>query len=127
MKINTHDKIDQELCGMPVMLEEDFCSINLNTSECMIVDKYDLVHGGFIFGAADYAAMLAVNDTNVVLGSANTKFLKPVIKGEIVELEARVMDSSSKKRLVSVVGKVNGEEVFLGDFTCFVLDKHILE
>ena len=31
-----------------------------------------------MFGAADYAAMLAVNDPNVVLGNAELRFVAPV-------------------------------------------------
>jgi acyl-coenzyme A thioesterase PaaI-like protein len=48
----------------------------------MAVDDRGLVHGGFVFGLADHAAMLAVNDPNVVLGAASTRFLKPVRVGE---------------------------------------------
>ena len=39
---------------------------------------------GFIFGAADYAAMLAVNQPNVVLGAAETHFLKPSRVGDVL-------------------------------------------
>jgi acyl-coenzyme A thioesterase PaaI-like protein len=48
----------------------------------MVVDAHGLVHGGFVFGLADYAAMLAVNDPNVVLGAAEARFLKPVRRGD---------------------------------------------
>lgn len=32
----------------------------------MAADEYRLVHGGFIFGLADYAVMLAINEPTVV-------------------------------------------------------------
>jgi acyl-coenzyme A thioesterase PaaI-like protein len=44
----------------------------------MAADQRGLVHGGFTFGLADYAAMVAVNDPNVVLGAAEVRFLAPV-------------------------------------------------
>ena len=62
----------------------------MTTTNAMAADDIGLVHGGFIFGMADYAAMLAVNDPNVVLGAADVKFLKPVSVQETVVAEARV-------------------------------------
>ena len=125
--MKTHKKIDQELCGEPVELEEGFSRIMLKTLDRMKVDETGLVHGGFIFGLADYAAMLAVNHPNVVLGAADVKFLKPVKAGEIAFAEAMAESSKSKKTVVNVVVTVENAEVFKGLFTCFVLDQHVLK
>jgi len=126
MNIITHQQINQKLCGKPVTVEPDLCRIKLETDDSMTVDKQGLVHGGFIFGLADYAAMLAVNDPNVVLGSADVKFLKPVKVGEIVVAEANTASKKGKKHIVTVIVHRNEEPVFSGEFTCFVLDKHVL-
>ncbi|MBF0527471.1 MAG: thioesterase, partial [Deltaproteobacteria bacterium] len=61
MNILTHQMIDQELCGKPLQVESGFSRVELRTLERMAVDGSGLVHGGFIFGLADYAAMIAVN------------------------------------------------------------------
>ena len=79
MDIRTHEQIDQRLCGTPVHTENGVSKVTMNTSAEMAVDSLGLVHGGFIFGVADYAAMLAVNHPHVVLGGAEVKFLKPVM------------------------------------------------
>jgi uncharacterized protein (TIGR00369 family) len=92
----------------------------------MAVDDFGLVHGGFIFGLADYAAMIAVNHPNVVLGAADVKFLKPVKIEETVIAEATVQERSGKKHIVSVTVKKGEETVFEGTFTCFVLKEHVL-
>jgi len=92
----------------------------------MIVDNHGLIHGGFIFGVADYAAMLAVNYPNVVLGSASVEFLQPIKIGETMHAEANVTQTQGKKRTVSVLVRVRHKEVFKGLFTCFVLKKHVL-
>ncbi|MDA3894539.1 MAG: thioesterase [Desulfobacteraceae bacterium] len=126
MNIITHQEIDQKLCGNPITIEPDFSCIELKTDKSMMVDKQGLVHGGFIFGLADYAAMLAVNDPNVVLGSADVKFLMPVKVGEIVVAEANTTSKKGKKYIVTVVVHRKDEAVFSGEFTCFVLDKHVL-
>ena len=96
MKIITHEEINSGLCGTPIHVEPDFSRIELKTDDSMKVDKQGLVHGGFVFGLADYAAMLAVNDPNVVLGGADVKFLKPVKAGEILIAEAKTALKNGK-------------------------------
>lgn len=127
MEIRTHSQIDPDLCGKPVLLEEDFSRIELHTVESMAVDETGLVHGGFIFGLADYAAMIAVNHPNVVLGSASVKFLKPVRTNETVVAEARVNIKEGRKQTVNAMVKRKDEVVFQGEFVCFVLDKHVID
>ncbi len=128
MKIKTHALIDQELCGTPVQVDSGCSRVELRTTRKMIVDETDLVHGGFIFGLADYAAMIAVNHPNVVLGASEVKFIKPVKAGEKITAEATVENSQGKKQQVTViVSNDQGKPVFTGTFTCFVLDKHVLK
>ncbi|MCJ7764640.1 MAG: thioesterase, partial [Thiovulaceae bacterium] len=58
---NTHLKIDNSLCGEAVKIEQGLAQVRLVTTQQMAADSEGLVHGGFIFGAADFAAMCAVN------------------------------------------------------------------
>ena len=127
MDIFTHKRIDQELCGRPLLVDEGFSRVKLHTDKRMAVDESGLIHGGFIFGLADYSAMIAVNHPNVVLGAADVKFLKPVKTGETVVAEAKVDFREGKKQKVFVTVQRDEERVFEGEFTCFVLDKHILK
>lgn len=92
----------------------------------MAADEHRLVHGGFVFGAADFAAMLAVNDPNVVLGGAEIKFLKPVEVGESLLLEATTESAEGRKHRIAVVARRGEEIVMTGAFACFVLDRHVL-
>lgn len=126
MEIITHQKINQELCGRPLEVKEGYSRVELVTTESMVADQSGLVHGGFIFGQADYAAMIAVNHPNVVLGGADVKFLKPVQAGETIVAEARVNAIDGKKNTVEVVVTRGEEKVFSGTFFCFVLGKHVL-
>ena len=127
MNIITHQLIDNELCGTPVLVENGKSGVEYTTTPRMAADDSGLVHGGFIFGLADYAAMLAVNHPNVVLGGADVKFLKPVKAGESVYAQADVTSASGKKQMVSVTVKREEEVVFKGDFSCFILEKHVLD
>jgi acyl-coenzyme A thioesterase PaaI-like protein len=122
----THLEIDNALCGKIVKQEDGYAEVLLHTTQQMRADVQGLVHGGFVFGVADYAAMCAVNDPFVVLGSANTTFISPVRVGDAVLCRARVVKSKGKKHTVEVEAKVENRTVFKGDFTTFVLPKHVL-
>ena len=126
MKIDTHLKIDKRLCGTPTVVQKGYARVELTAIPEMAADESGLIHGGFIFGLADYAAMVAVNHPNVVLGAAEVKFLKPVALDESVVAEARVDDTSGKKQIVKVTVARADRVVLEGVFTCFVLKKHVL-
>jgi uncharacterized protein (TIGR00369 family) len=126
--IATHERIDHALCGEPVALAPGSAAVRLATTANMAVDDRGLVHGGFVFGLLDHAAMLAVNDPNVVLGQAQVRFLRPVRVGEAVVARATVTAEAGKKRTVAVeVVRESGEAVATGELVCFVLDRHVLD
>jgi uncharacterized protein (TIGR00369 family) len=115
------------LCGTLLDLGADSAQVALQAVSEMVVDAEGLVHGGFIFGLADYAAMLAVNDPHVVLASAEARFLKPVRLGDRVVANAKTVVAKGKQQEVRVEATVNSQKVFEGTFTCIVLEKHVLE
>jgi uncharacterized protein (TIGR00369 family) len=126
MTIQTHQEIDRELCGAPLRVEDGFSQVQLRMRKKMAVDEKGLVHGGFVFGLADHAAMIAVNHPNVVLGAARVKFLRPVRVNDTVIAEARVTARQGKKNTVHVTVKHRQTDVFDGEFVCFILDRHVL-
>ncbi len=126
MNIKTHTHIDGNLCGIPEEVSEKYARVTMTATDRMAVDETGLVHGGFIFGLADHAAMIAVNHPNVVLGSADVRFIKPVRRQEKLTAIARVTQAGGKKNIVEVSVSRENEEVFTGVFTCFVLEKHVL-
>lgn len=127
MNILTHKNISAELCGHPRELSPGRAVVSLTTIPVMAADDKGLVHGGFVFGMVDYAAMLAVNDPNVVLGSSEMRFLKPVRVGETITAEAVVGEESGRKRIVEVRVLRGETEVASGTCICFVPDKHVLD
>ena len=127
MKLNTHLEIDNSLSGKVVELKENYAKIELKTTDIMRADTKGLVHGGFTFSAADFAAMSAINEPNVVLTASESKFLAPVKVGDIVVFEATVINKDGKKSKVEVIGRVDSKKVFKGLFKTYSLDKHILD
>lgn len=126
MDARTHLRIDPRWVGEPVGLSEGRATAALETMIDMAADEQGLVHGGFVFGLADYAAMLAVNHPNVVLGGADVRFVAPVKVGDRVVAEARVTAEAGHKRTVEVAATVDGKPVLTGTMTAFVLDRHVL-
>jgi acyl-coenzyme A thioesterase PaaI-like protein len=130
MEPNTHRALNRRLCGSPRALFTGGAEVELETSDEMCADERGLIHGGFVFGLADYAAMLAINEPNVVLGSAETRFLSPVVVGESLHATARVLSVDGKRHRVEVhVARQSGaqERVFEGTFVCFVPTQHVLD
>lgn len=127
MDVRTHPGIDRRLCGEPVELGDGVAVVALTTHPEMAADARGLVHGGFVFGAADYAAMLAVNDPNVVLGSADVRFQAPVRVGDVVRITATRSAVDRRKHTVQVVAVVGETTVLSGTLVTFVLDQHVLE
>jgi uncharacterized protein (TIGR00369 family) len=127
MEQRTHLSIDTSLVGEVLELAEGRARVALRTRKEMAADERGLVHGGFPFGLADYAAMVAVNDPNVVLGGAEVRFTSPVRTGQTVIASAEVMESAGRKRVVRVTVEADGTPVLEGTFQTFVLDRHVFD
>lgn len=124
--LNTHERINTVYSGEIVRLEKGFAKVSLETSEVMRADDVGLVHGGFIFSAADFAAMVSVNEPNVVLAACNCLFLAPVRVGDTVTFEATEHQKEGRKRNVTVRGFVHDIKVFEGEFKTVVTERHVL-
>eukprot|EP00929_Paragymnodinium_shiwhaense_P101967 TRINITY_DN6516_c0_g1_i1.p1 TRINITY_DN6516_c0_g1~~TRINITY_DN6516_c0_g1_i1.p1 ORF type:complete len:209 (+),score=35.87 TRINITY_DN6516_c0_g1_i1:90-629(+) len=141
--ISSVDRIDQSLCGVPVLIENGRAVVELVPDSRMNADNRGLTYGGFHFGMAGYAAVLAINHPHVVLGDAQVRFLRPVRVGDALVCEAKVLqggDTNLNRAIkkivdVSIRCRAGGEgapkrqeaEVFRGRFECFVLEKHVFD
>ena len=127
-KLNTHLLAPEKLVGKVLKIEDKTAEVSLKITNEMVVDDFGLAHGSFVFGLADYAAMVVINGPTVVLGKAEVKFMKPVVLNDEVLAKATISDDANgKKVFVDVVGhNQQNELVFEGTFVCFVLEKHIL-
>ncbi len=124
--LTTHNSINQDLSGELLVIEHGYVEVRLRTTPEMVADKLGLVHGGFIFSAADYSAMAAVNEKNVVLVASECQFLSPVKLHDEVNFVARVRHKEGRKRNVNVVAHVHDIKVFEGEFKTVILEKHVL-
>lgn len=126
--ILTHRRLDPRLTGTAEGLGEGHSEVTLTPGPEMAADDTGLVHGGFVFGLADHAAMLAVNHPNVVLAGARVRFLAPVTVGERLVARARRLEEEGppSRPVVEVEVLAGGEPVFAGTFRCAVPAEHVL-
>lgn len=124
--IQTHERINQGLCGEIDKIEPGMVSSVLETLPEMVADSRGLIHNGFVFGAANYAAMVAVNERNVVLVASDCQFLSPAKLGDTIRFDAKVRHKEGKKRNVHVVAHVLDIKIFEGEFKTVITEKHIL-
>jgi acyl-coenzyme A thioesterase PaaI-like protein len=124
--IRTHQRIAPHLCGTARSVEPGRAVVELVAGADFVADDEGLVHGGFVFGLADYAAMLAINEPTVVLGAAEARFLAPARVGDVLVATASAEPPDGKKRPVRAVVEVLGKPVFEAIFTCFVPARHVL-
>jgi len=127
MNQHTHTQIEEEFSGRVIELKEGGSKVRLQTTSNMRTDETGLIHGGFLFSLADYAAMVAVNHPNVVLANANVKFLKPAIVNDVLTANAEVKNKEGKKYIVEAHIFRGPDLIFDGEFTCIVPNKHVLE
>ncbi len=127
MEANTHLGIDASLCGKPVELGDGTAQVKMTTTAAMAADDHGLVHGGFVFGLADYAAMLAVNHPLVVLAGAEVKFLAPCRVGDELYATARAEERDERRASIAVEVSVGDTKIFSGTFKCAVPKRHVLE
>lgn len=125
--IRTHDKINQNLSGEIIKMEVGYVEVRLTTTPDMLADEVGLIHGGFIFSGADYAAMIAVNEKNVVLVASDCQFLSPVKLHDEVNFIARVRHKEGRKRNVHVEAFVLDVKIFEGEFKTVITDRHVLK
>ncbi len=123
----THAAISQRLCGAPVEVRDGFAAVEMEALPEMAADEHGLIHGGFLFGLADHAAMLAIDEPTVVLAGAEVRFLAPVDVGAWLRAEAAVESRDGRKaRVTARVVARDGRELMSGHFLCYVPERHVL-
>ena len=89
-----------------------------------------LAHGLQVFIQTAAGAGLfphVVDESLVAFSEASCRFLAPVAVGERMIATAQVVAEKGRKRSVEVEVAVNNRVVMTGEFTCYVLDQHVLD
>lgn len=123
----TSTNIKLALSGVVSALEKNHAKTRLFTTAEMVCDGDGLIHSGFVFSAANYAALASINVQNCVTINARINFFAPAKLGDVIEFEAQAYFDESRRRDVRVTGRIKEIKVFEGTFQLVTLDEHIFE
>ncbi len=94
----------------------------LETNPSLGFKKTGIIRGHHIFAQANSLAVAIIDADVVLTGTANVKYLRPVKAGERLLCKAQVKERQKNKYFVSVVGTIECERVFEGEYVVFAID-----
>ncbi|PAF42952.1 thioesterase [Helicobacter sp. 11S03491-1] len=115
-------QLDTNVCGELISLSKNKAEVFFIPKESMVCDE-SMIYTGFIFNAASYAALCAINKKNSLIISSQTKFLAPIELGQQMIFKANALQSETKKCEVKVEGFLLDIKIFDGVFQIAIFDK----
>ena len=125
--LQTHTRLDEGYVGSIEHLSSGHCVTSLMTHSFMQADNQKMVFSGFIAAAAEYAAIAAVNEPNVIMLACESNYLAPVRLGEELRFEARVKHNDMRKREINVIAFSNNVKVYIARISVVVTEYHPLK
>ncbi|PAF52296.1 thioesterase [Helicobacter sp. 13S00477-4] len=119
-----YNKIDVSLYGELLSLSKNKAEVFFVPTETMIYDD-ESIHPGFVFSAAAYTAMCAINKKNSIIISSETKFLAPIEYGHELVFKANAIQGEAKKCEVKVEGFLLDIKIFDAIFYIAIFDKKL--
>ncbi|PAF54534.1 thioesterase [Helicobacter sp. 13S00482-2] len=120
------NKIDTSLCGDLTFLSKNSAQSIFIPKESMISDD-NMIHNGFIFNAASYVALCAINQKNSIIIGSEVKFFAPIELGHEINFRANAIQTESKKTEVRVEGFLLDIKIFDGAFYVVIFDKKLFK
>lgn len=115
------------IVGELIELYRNKAVVRFRPNERMIMDESKMIHAGFVFNAASFAAMAAINKKYSVLIASDMKFLAPIELGHEITFKAQAIQSDTKKCEVKVEGFLLDIKIFDSLFHIAVFDKKIFK
>ncbi|TLD81056.1 PaaI family thioesterase [Helicobacter sp. MIT 05-5293] len=120
-------EMSPNVVGTLTELQRNKAVVQFVPTEKMIMDDSKIIHCGFVFNSASFAAMAAINKKYSVLIAADVKFLAPIELGHEVIFKAEALQSDTKKCEVKVEGYLLDIKIFDSLFHIAVFDKKIFK
>ncbi|RDU70095.1 thioesterase [Helicobacter cholecystus] len=127
IELQTCTALKSELCGSIVKMTYEEVITKFVPTKQMISDESNLIHSGFIFNAANYAAMCLANQPHAITIGSEVEFLAPVEFEQEMMFLATIKQSNSKKFEISVKGTLLDIKIFEGTFHIAVFEKQLFK
>lgn len=119
--------LKSDLCGVIIRMSDEEVLIKFTPNEQMVGDENNLIHSGFIFNAANYAAMCLVNQAHSFTIGAEVQFLAPIELEQEMLFLATMKYANDKKYKVLVKGTLLDIKIFEATFHISVFDKQLFK
>lgn len=120
-------QLKPDLCGIIIQASKEEVVTKFQATKQMISDENDIIHSGFIFNAASYAAMCLVNQTYSLIIKSEVQFLAPLEFGQEMTFIATMRHSNNKQCEVVVKGSLLDIKIFEASFYISIFDKQIFK
>jgi len=127
IRVRSHTDLDPSYVGHVESLSTESCVVLMKTSKLMNADSQALVHSGFIGSAAEYTALVVVNDPNGMIFSVNSQYFACARVGDEVKFTAKVKHTDNRKREVDVIGKIDAIKIYEAKMIIVVPEYHPLK
>lgn len=127
IRIRTSVELDPVYSGHIETLTEEECKTSLVTTKLMSADNQHMVHSGFISSAAEYAALVVVNEPNGMVYSMNGEHFACARVGDEVRFSAHVRHVDSRKREVEVKARIEAIKIYSAKITIVIPEYHPLK
>ncbi len=124
--LKTHTNILKNHAYTIELLTKNHATIMIHTDQCERVKESGLLYDGVLLSAATFSAQAAVNEEKAFLIGLDLDLLHPVKDDGEVRFIADTHITSSGKKVVSVVGKINDIVFLQGNFMLLLLDEKSL-
>lgn len=119
--------INTDFCGELIRIAENNAEVVFTASSAMLSDNERMIHPGFVFNSASYAALCAINKKNAIIISSEVKFLAPIELGHEVLFKAVALQNGFKKCEVRVEGFLLDIKIFESMFYVAIFDKKLFK
>lgn len=127
LDLNICGLLKPDLCGNILKITQEEVVISFAPSKQMISDESNLIHSGFIFNVANYAAMCLVNQPNALTIKSEVQFLAPIEFEQEMLFIATINQSNNKKYEIFVKGTLLDIKIFEGIFHISLFDKQFFK
>lgn len=124
--LHTHTNIQKNNHYKILKLVPNHATILLEAAKCETVKESGMIYDGVLFSAAIFAAAAAVNEPNTFLIGISMDMLNPIKDSDDITFEATANSTSSGKKNVDVLGKINDIAFMQGSFILLKLDEKSL-
>jgi len=114
----------QRLNGYDILeIETGYAKILFRSENAQTYENSNVIFEGELYKAANFAALIAINEENTFVINSHVDFLSQVeVDVKEIVFEAKAVSSSLGKKFLEVKASVDDILLFLGNFTILKMD-----